>query len=100
MKNNNKNPTDLAALRTAVMMLAMDGRARDALKQMDLDDARQVNILGNVLRAGAMTGPNRLRLLAALADKGCRPSRGMLEELLTAVRSDPRGRAELALAGI
>ncbi len=91
-----KNKTDLAALRTAVMMLAMDQRARDALRQMDLEDEKQVQVISKVLRAGAMTSPNLLRLIAALQDKGVKPSRGVLEELAQVVRADPQGRAELA----
>ena len=94
-----KNKTDLAALKAAVVMLSLDSRAREALHKMDLEDEHHVRVISRVLQAGAMTSPNKLRLIAALQDRGVRPSRGALEKLAVAVRADPQGRAALVFAG-
>ena len=93
-----KNKTDLAALKAAVVMLSLDSRAREALHKMDLEDEHHVRVISRVLQAGAMTGPNLLRLITALQDKGVKPSRSVLEELAVAVRGNPQGRAELVFA--
>ena len=77
---------DAAKMRAGIMMLAMSQHARDALRQMNLEDEKQVRIIRNLLRAGALGSTNTLRLLAKLQDKGVKPSRDALERLAKAVR--------------
>ena len=96
-KNKNTIPS-IARTRAALMTLAMSQSTRDILDKLDIEEARSVETIGRLLHAGAVDSNHMTRLIAKLEEAGAKPSRGVLEELSTAMLNSPEGRAALALA--
>ena len=95
MKHRNQSIPTPAQMRTSLMVLAMSSTTRDILDRLDIEQEKSVATLGRLLHAGAVPGDKMVALIGRLQDAGAKPSRGVLEELAVAVRTDPLGRAAL-----
>lgn len=84
-----KDKIDLDKLKSAVLLLSLDSRARKVLDDLDIEDGKSVATLTRLLQAGVVSVDRMGRLLAKLQDAGATLPQESLEELAAAVRAHP-----------
>ena len=77
-------------LRSAVLLLSLDSRARKVLDDLDIADEASVRTLSRLLKAGAVSVDKLGQLFAKLREEhDVKPTDAMLQELAAAVRAHP-----------